>query len=39
VFRKYEHVAKADLLNIIEENYPPHAVNLRQVLQDALEGV
>jgi hypothetical protein len=37
MFRKYEHVAKADLLNIIEENYPPHAVNLRQVLQDALE--
>jgi hypothetical protein len=37
LFRKYEHVAKVDLLNIIEENYPPNAVNLRQVLEDALE--
>lgn len=36
-FKKYDRVTSAQLPHILETNYPPHQVDLRQVLQAALE--
>lgn len=36
-FKKYEHVKSTQLTQVIQENMPPHQINLREVLQLALE--
>lgn len=35
-FKKYDRVTPAQLSQVLQENYPPHEINLRQVLQAAL---
>lgn len=36
-FKKYEHVTSSRLAQVIQENYPPHHINLQRVLQVALD--
>lgn len=35
-FKKYDRITSAQLPQVLEENYPPHQINLRQVLRAAL---
>jgi hypothetical protein len=37
IFRYYDHVTSTNLIEIIEENYPPHQLHLDTVLQTALD--
>lgn len=37
-FKQYEHIKSVDLVQVIQENYPPQAINLQEVLQSALDA-